>query len=237
MRSTNLLPWWMFCGIILGFEGEGDGGDGGAGDEGGIDEGDGAGGSEGDDAGDEGDDDLPDDKDIEGLKSALKKEREGNRAGSKQSRKLERELKVAQKKLQDIEDADKTEAEKAAKRAEAAETKSAKLALRLRTQAVDQLIEREARALGFKDVDDALSLIKRDGIEVDQDEDDPADIKVDAKSVKAAVKALADKKKHLIGDDEGQNNQEPSGSRFGGGPKDKAKANEASLKERYPSLR
>lgn len=242
------LPWWMQHDLLIcGYEGEGgDSGQGGSGDAGagagtgsndGTGDGNSNGGQSSDDDGDD-DDDLPDDKDVEGLKSALKKERQSSRTNSKSVRTLERQLRDAQKKLDEQADKDKSETERANKQAQTAQEKVTKLAARLQRQALDQIIEREARALKFKDVDDALSLVDRSEIEVDQDDDDPADITIDAKSVKRAVKALAERKKHLIGDDDSPGGDSgPSGSRFNSGQKDKQQASADALKALYPALR
>lgn len=245
MREQEELAWWQHGLLICGFDEGGDGGaggDGNGGASGGAGTGAGAGGDGGDGADDDGDgdgdDDLPPDNDVSGLKSALQKEREQRKSAAKELRTLTKQFRDAQKRLDELDDKDKSEVEKATKALAAAQEKTTKLASRLRTQAVDALIERHARDMKFIDVDDALSGVDRSKIEVEQDDDDPSDITVDAKTVKAAVKALADKKKHLI-QSEGDGSGGPSGSRFGGGSNKSGDkdAEKARLKELYPALR
>lgn len=108
------------------------------------------------------------------------------------------------------------------------------LAVKLRDQAVDQEIVKIASKLNFRDIDDALTLVKRADIEVDQDDDDPSEIEVDLDSVETAIKALATKKPHLL---LAEGDREPSGSKFSGGKgKKKADASEEALKNKYPAL-
>jgi hypothetical protein len=247
MREQEELAWWQHGLLICGNDGEG--GDGGAnsGGDGGAAGGAGSDGASGDgngddgdgDGGDDGDDDLPPDNDVSGLKSALQKEREQRKTAAKELRTLTKQFRDAQKRLNELDDKDKSEVEKATKQAAQAGEKVTKLAGKLRTQAVDALIERHAREMKFIDVDDALTGVDRSKIEVEQDDDDPSDIRVDAKTVKAAVKALADKKKHLIQSEEGEGGGGPSGSRFGGGGNKggDGKNTAERLKELYPSLR
>jgi hypothetical protein len=225
MRTVE-LPWWQHNLLLCGNEGEGDG----------KPEGKPEGEPEGDpeEKPDEEDEGLPDDKDVEGLKSALQKERKTAKEKTRAERTLAKQLAEAQKKLDEIADKDKSEGEKATKAAQAAQTKVAKLAEGLKKTRLDAAIEKVARELKFKDTDDAISLVDRSSIEVEQDEDDPSDITIDAKTVKAAVKALADKKKHLVGE---EGSDEPSGSKFpAGGGKDKTKLTEEDLRNKYPAL-
>lgn len=199
--------------------GDGDGSDP-AGDAGGDD-----GGSTTDttDDGDKGGDDK---EDNSGLKSALQKERQSRRDA-------ERELKRLRTAQEERDNADKSEVE----RAQAAEKKAAEkvtaLAEKLRTQSVDAAITKAANAAKFRDASDALALINRADITVEQEEDSPEDIEIDEKSVERAVKALAAKKPHLILAD---GDTEPSGGKFNGGRKDQKQQDEAALKARYPSL-
>jgi hypothetical protein len=60
-----------------------------------------------------------------------------------------------------------------------------------------------------------LTLVDRSKITVDQDKDAPEDVEVDETSVKKAVKALADTKKHLVKSGEGSGTR--TGGRYGGG--------------------
>src|SRR5690606_17927203 len=117
--------------------------------------------------------------------------------------------------------------------------KATKLAAKLLTNAVDTAIIKVGTALKFRDLDDALKLVDRSEIDVEQDEDDPSDVEIDTKTVEAALKALAKAKPHLLipdGDgDEGSG--EKSGSKFGGSRKSKDDLDEERLRELYPALR
>lgn len=199
-------------------------------------------GSNNDDDSDDDDDDNGDDDDSSGssddterLKSALRKERKARREAEKTARSL--------KKFKDEKDtSDQDELSKAKRLAEEAGGKATKLANRLRDASVDNAITKAAMKLNFVDLDDAIRLIDREEIDVDQDDDDPADIQVDATSVEDALKALAKKKPHLLkraddGDDEGEP-PAPSGSKFSGGKKkSKEDLDEQRLRELYPALR
>lgn len=192
----------------------------------------------GDDAGDGGDattDEGGDSKDGEGesekddnsgLKSALQKERE-------QRKTLERQVKALTKAQEEKENADKTEVERATAAEKKAAEKVAALADRLLTTSLDNAITKAANAAKFRDPDDALALISRSELKFEQDEDNPADIEVDVKSIETAVKALAAKKPHLILAD---GDESPSGGKFNGGRKDQKQLDEAALKAKYPSL-
>jgi hypothetical protein len=234
MRIEELLPRWMRHDLlILGFEGEGEGegeGDGSSGDAG-----DGSSGASGEGENDDADDDDADDadapKDLDGLKSALAKERKNAKAGKAEKKRAD----ALQARIDELEAKDQTEIEKATKAREKAEAKAAKLANGYKRSAVDRAIEKVARDLKFKDTDDAISLVDRSAITVEQDDDDPSEVTVDAKTVKQAVKALADRKKHLIGE---EGSDDPSGSKFGGGggKKTSKEATEDQLRNKYPAL-
>lgn len=164
--------------------------------------------------------------DTNGLKSALQKER-------KAAKDATRALRQAQKELDKLKAKDQSEVE----RAQAAEKKLAEQAQKLsagllKTQ-LDIAIEREARRLKFIDTDDAIQGVDRTKIDYTQDEDNPADIEVDEKSIKAAVKALADRKKHLIGE---PGSDDPSGSKFGGRGGNKNEQTVEDLKKKYSAL-
>lgn len=167
------------------------------------------------------------DQGNDGLKSALRKERQ-------ERRRLEKELKAFQKFKEEQESKDKSDTEKAKDEATKAKEKAERLAARLRVNAVDNEIIKAGTKLKFRDLDDALKLINRDDIEVEQDEDDPSDVQVDAKSVEDALKALAKAKPHLlVAEGEGTK----SGSKFGGGQKSQEQLDEEALMARYPALR
>lgn len=166
------------------------------------------------------------DKNTDNLKSALQKERQARK-------KLERESRADKKRLKEIDDAAKSDADKAKDDAAEANSKAQRLAVRLRDTAVDNVVIKLAATLKFRDPDDALKLIDRDLIEVEQDEDDPAEVEVDEDSVKKALEKLAKKKTHLIVA-EGQG--EKSGSKFSGGRKSQEEIDEDEMRRRYPAL-
>jgi hypothetical protein len=118
---------------------------------------------------------------------------------------------------------------------ERAEAKAEKLAAGFLKTALTAAITKAADQLKFIDPDDALQGVDRSKIIVTQDKDDPAEVTIDSKSVEAAVKVLADKKKHLI--KSGTDDDQPSGSPFGGGKGGKGKIDDDRMKELYPSLR
>lgn len=230
--------------IIRGFDGEGDdGGAGGSGDSGsGSDDGsDGTGASDdtggGDDGGDDGAEELP--EDLEGLKKALKTERELRKKAEKGLKLTEREKRRLQKAQDDIKTAEEGEVAAAKKSAEEAAKKVTNLAAKLRQSSLEAAITTAARAQKFRDPDDVITQLARSnfaGIEIDQDEDDPSDIDIDVKSVEKAVKKVATAKPHwLIASGDGT----PSGSSFNGGtPGDSGGKNKQSqYAERFPALR
>lgn len=162
----------------------------------------------------------------DGLKSALAKER-------KAAKDAQRALKAAQKRLDELDSKDKSDTDKAKDEASKATALNAKLALRLRTTAVDNAIIQLAGSLNFRDVDDALQLVNRELIEIEQDDDDPSEIDLDKASVKAALEKLAKAKPHLIAA-EGQG--EKSGSKFNGKKQSTKDADEEALRKLYPAL-
>jgi len=162
----------------------------------------------------------------DGLKSALAKER-------KAAKDAQRALKAAQKRLDELDSKDKSDTDKAKDEASKVTALNAKLALRLRTTAVDNAIIQLAGSLNFRDVDDALQLVNRELIEIEQDDDDPSEIDLDKASVKAALEKLAKAKPHLIAA-EGQG--EKSGSKFNGKKQSTKDADEEVLKKLYPAL-
>lgn len=183
-----------------------------------------------DDEEEEEDDDSDEDgkskskKDDSKLKSALDKER-------RERKRLAKEAKELAKFKKEVEDRDKSEADKAAERAETAEEEAEKWRSELFQLKVDMAIEKAASKLKFKDTDDALRLIDRDEIEIDEE-----DGTFDKKTVEKAVKDLAERKEHLIASDEGEE-RTPSGSKFGGKKKTKEKeSGEKTLKSKYPAL-
>lgn len=194
---------------------DGDDGDAGTGDDGKKKEGD----------GDKKDDDDGDAADN--LKKALRAER-------KQRKQFERELKQLRQLQTDKKEGDDGEAAKLQKKADSAEAKATRLAERLLKTAVDGAIVKAATKLNFRDVDDALAQVKRD-LEawVDQDEDDPSEIEVDAEAVERAVKKLAESKKYLLKVD---GEMDPSGSKFGGRGNNNDALSEEKLRQKYSAL-
>lgn len=233
MRSIDPLEFPWLLRVICGFEGEG--GDAGAGSGSDSSEGDaGDAGDAGDDGSEADDSDLAD-KDLAGLKDAITKERSNAKDTSKRLKAIEKENAALKRAQQAVADKDKTELEKLQKAQAESTTRLASLAAGYLKTRVDAAIEREARAQKFIDPEDAILQVDRSRLEVEQDEDDPSKVEIDGKSVKNAVKALAEKKKHLIGTGEGGDGGS-SGSRFGGGNKDKTKATEEELRRKYPAL-
>jgi hypothetical protein len=167
---------------------------------------------------------------VEGLKSALRKERIQRRNAEKELKKLHRG--ASQKDEQDTKDVAKANA-----RAQSAEAKSEKLAAKLRDRAVDSEILIAATKMKFADVDDAIALLDRDDIDVEQNDDDPSDVQVDRDSIEEALKVLVKKKPHLLRV-ESEGGSDRSGGKFGG-RRDGSKGDpdEEALKELYPALR
>lgn len=161
---------------------------------------------------------------TDALKNALRRER-------KAAKDATRALKAAQKRLDELDDKEKSESDLAKENASKAESKAQKLAASLKTAAVDNAIIKIGGKLKFRDIDDALKLVSREEMDVEQDEDDPSDIQIDEASIETALKKLARDKPHLIVA-EGQG--EPSGSKFGGGRKSQKDMDDEALKALYP---
>jgi len=198
------------------------------------------GGDEGDD-GDEGDETDPklgvgdrkaakySEEDVENLKKALAVER-------RRAKTLDRETRLTKKQKEDEELAKKGELEAATEKLTRSEQRVQALGAQFKKSAMDSALREEARRLNFIDPEDALTMVDRSEIEVDQDDDDPAKVDIDKESLKKAVKSLADRKKHLL--KSGTEDDEPTGSSFGGGSSrtGKKKTAQQELMERYPSL-
>lgn len=227
---TNELPYWLQTLIIVGRE-EDDDKDGDQNDEGNDDGDDG---EEGEDEGSKGGSDKDGESDdgddletkVANLEKALRDERRLRRKAERDSKRKGRQ-KASEKNTED--DAETQ------KQLQAAEQKTQRLAAGLLQREVDTAILEEARRQGFIDPTDALLDDIRKEIDADQDEDDPTAIDIDKDSVKDAVKDLASRKKHLVG-------QAPSNERSGGkfrrkGSSDDSKPNDQTLQTHYPSLR
>lgn len=167
-------------------------------------------------------------KETEKLRQTLRLER-------RQRQKLERVNKKLLKTQSTAETKDKTKVEEAQEKAAAQEAKVTKLATKLAKQAVDSAIIKHGSKLRFRDIDDALSLVDRELIDVDQDEDEPENVEIDEASVLDALKKLAKKKPHLL---LAEGDEEPSGGNLGrGSTKDKDELDDEALRKKYPALR
>lgn len=168
------------------------------------------------------------DQSNEALLKALREER-------KERKRLEREQKRRERAEARGKKDGQNELQQTKEDLEKARDREQKLAAGFLKSAVDRAIEKAARDAGYTDPDDAVRLIDRDDLDVDQDEDDPSKVDIDPDSVKAAVKALANKKKHLL--KKGTEDGEPTGSTFGGRRgKKKQPAKEEEYRSKYPSL-
>lgn len=227
MRLDILPEWLRSLDLwVLGFEGDPPPKD----DKTADNEDDGDDEDEDDDEGssDEGEEKKGAAKDDSGLKSALSKER-------RERKKLEKQLRKATKAQEEANDKDLKDSDKAIKAAEKAQEQTVKLAAKLKDNAIDMKILKFASK--FNNVDDAIRLVDRKLIEVEQDEDEPADIEIDETSVEEAVKQLAKAEPHLVKKDGDEGASDRSGSKFGGKSKDKDSSTEDELKEKYPALR
>ena len=170
------------------------------------------------------DKDKPENTDA--LKSALRKERNLRK-------KEERDRKALAKRLDELDSKEKSETDKAKEDASKAESKAQRLAVALKTTAVDNAIIKAAGKLKFRDIDDALKLVDREAIDVEQDDDDPSNVDLDEESVKSALESLAKTKPHLILAD-GQ--EDKSGSKFAGSRKSQKDMDEDALIDKFPAL-
>ena len=166
-------------------------------------------------------------EDVSGLKSALTKER-------KRANDTEKELKRLQKEKEDRELAEKSELDQAKTKEQKASEKVTKLAEGLLRRDLNHAIEKEAAKLNFIDIDDAIEFVDRSLITYEQDEDDPSIITIDQSTVEKVVKALATKKPHFI--QQGTEDGEPTGGKFGGQRKKSSKTTEEALREKYSAL-
>lgn len=167
-------------------------------------------------------------EDTAALKKALQEERAQRKA-------LEKEKKINERARQRKEQGDSAALKQAEEDLDAARKRTEKLAAGYKKTAVDRAIEKVATTLKFRDTEDALLLVDRSAILVDQDEDDPSQVDIDADSVKKAVKALADKKKHLLAT--GTEDGEPTGSQFGNRNNgNRKKSTEEEYKAKYSAL-
>lgn len=236
MRASKELPWWFQD--IIGFEGEDDSAEETEEeeDEKSEDDSDDSSDHEEDESDEDEDDEegekpkkKSDKPDIDGLKSALRKERIERKKLQREIARLKKPVPEPPKKKDDEKPAEKDESPPKSDNGV-----SEKLAAKLLTNAVDTAIIRYAGA-DFVDVGDMLRLIDRSEIDVDQNEDDPSEIEVDAESVQDAIKALRKSKPYLVKVAKGD--QATSGSKFGGKKKNKTELTEEQLRKKYPALR
>lgn len=216
--TRSIVPIWLLAPLHF-YEGDpgGDGGDGG---------------DSGDDDGGGDDDGLTPDElakgNTEGLLKALQQERADRK-------KAQGELKKRTKAEEDAKLLEQGEVVKLKADLDARDERLKKLGSKYLKDKLDSAIREEARRLKFIDVSDALGGVDRSQITVEQDEDDPAEVAIDEPSLKKAMKALADSKKHLI--QSGTPDGNPTGEGFGGSGKSKDKNNKAEeLRKLYPNL-
>jgi len=193
------------------------------------------------DSGDEEDDDADDtegadkSKNVEGLVSALAKERAARKNFEKQAKSLQRDRDTEAAKK-------KTDVEQASDRAAKAEEKATKLATAFKSNAINTAIIQGTSGMNPVDIEDILALVDRSGFDVEQDDDDPAKVEIDKDTVKTALKNLQKKKPHLFKkkdeeDDEEEDTGGRSGSKVGSRERRTGKnANEEQLRTRYPAL-
>jgi hypothetical protein len=212
--------------VIRGAEGEEDEGQGNSEGEGGNASGDANGSTAGASGDAEGDNSNEDDA-TKGLKSALEKER-------KAARDAQKELNRLKKQQEDAALKEKSEVEQAQAREQKAAERAQKLAAGLLRRDIDAAIRRAAEESKFIDPTDAVDGVDRSALTFSQDEDDPTEIDIDAKTVERAVKALAAKKPHFLR--RGTEDGEPTGSQFGGSKTGKVDKVDT-YKQLYPSLR
>lgn len=218
------IPFWLQGLTIIGRDGDEDPNDQDQDNSDDVDDDDEDGENPDDSSSKDGPDDDSNNNELEGLKEALRKERRLRRQAEREARK------AAKKKDNDKEQQDLAQTQEALK---AAETRSQRLAQGLLRREVDNAILEEARSLGFIDPTDALTDDIRKAVDSDQDDEDPTDIDIDRDSVRDAVKALANKKKHLVGK---AMPTERSGGKFRKKSEDD-RASDSALTEHYPSLR
>lgn len=187
---------------------------------------------ESDDEDEEGDEDEEEEppkkkkENVQGLKSALRKER-------LEHKKYKRRY-LAEKRKNDGKSSDDDKSKDNKDDKETKDTgpseREKKLAAKLKDQAVDQSVIKWATKLGFADPEDAAALVNRRDIIVDQDEEDPDIIEVDDESVEDVVKDLAKKKKHLLTRNSGG---PKSGSKMGGRKKGSKGLSDDKVREKF----
>lgn len=179
-----------------------DGGDGGSG--GGAGSGDDGGAGDGGKGKGGADDDGGDLRDAG--KRALAAERDARKAA-------EDRAKAAEAKLQEHEDAKLGETERLGKKLADAESENLHLKAELNDAKVDRAIERAALQAGFIDAEDAVMQVNRTLLTIDSDGI------VKSETLETALKDLADRKPHLLGESNGRGGGSWDGGNRGSGPK------------------
>lgn len=223
MRSTHNHSKWLEGVRLFGFDEPGDKPGDEPGDEPGEEDEE-----EEEEPGDEG----GDSGDTAGLKSALRKERKARRAAEKEAKALKKQKETSNQ--QEQEDLAATKAS-----LETEQQKTIRLAAKFAEKSVNDEVRRQAREMRFIDEDVAVTMINRELVEFDQDDDDPASVDVDKDSVKEALDDLKTRKPHLL---VAEGDEDASGSKFGGprGKPPKKKTAEQLAEEAkalYPAMR
>lgn len=164
---------------------------------------------------------------ADALDKALREERQLRRKAEREARK---------NKTKKVTETKQAEDKELQQQLETAKSRTEKLARGFLDSAIEKAVTDEARKQKFIDPTDALIKDVLGNIDADQDDDDPTDIDIDMDSVHDAVKDLADRKKHLVGDGTPGT---PSGSRFRKSSREKnsTDAEKQMLEQNYPSLR
>lgn len=168
------------------------------------------------------------------LRSALRKERAARREAEKKAPKSKKPKGRQSPAQEDEDDAD----------TEQLKQQAARLAQRLRTQEIEKVVSRAARKMGFVDEEDAVRLIDEGELDIEQDDEDPTRVRIDADSIKDALEKLKEEKPHLIRqpDDEEDEEDEDEGekprvSKFNKKKGSRQQLTDEELRKRYPGLR
>jgi uncharacterized membrane protein len=228
----QVRKWWLEAALVIsgaesegGAEGNPGEGDPGSGDQDPGDSGDGDNADSG-----EGDDDKSTftKEEVENLRKALKAERTARKNLERTQREAAKAQGDAEKQASD---------DQAAKAVADALARVARLSEGYLTTRVESAIMAEARAqqaIAPEDVYSVLSSKKFEGIDIDQDPEDPSKIEIDADDLKQAVKNLLKTRLHWV---KAPGDGNPSGSRFTPGSKSKDTLDQEALRSAYPALR
>jgi len=201
-------------------------------------------GDEGNDEGDEDDDtddsgDGGDDDDAKGGKGAKgDTDKDAITRLEKRMKAADRRASAAEKKVKEYEDANKSELEKAEGKVKESEAKMAELTTTVSQLQLENAFLRE-NTHSWADPEDALELAQRRGYlegVVDEDGD------IDRKALKAALDKLAKEKKHLLANDDGDEDEDDTHSTDSNvgstrkRKKNKQQVDEAALRRQFPAL-